>query len=63
MNKEEKRSPEIINDSRRKRVARGAGTTEHDVKDLIKQYHNSKSMMKQTKGRQMQGMLRRLGLG
>jgi signal recognition particle subunit SRP54 len=30
---------------------------------LIKQYHNSKSMMKQAKGRQMQGMLRRLGLG
>ena len=63
MNKEEKRFPDIINDSRRKRIARGAGTTEHDVKDLIKQYHNSKSMMKQTKGRQMQGMLRRLGLG
>jgi signal recognition particle subunit SRP54 len=63
MNKEEKRTPDIVNDSRRKRIARGAGTTEHDVKDLIKQYHNSKSMMKQTKGRQMQGMLRRLGLG
>ena len=63
MNKEEKRSPDIVNDSRRKRIARGAGTTEHDVKDLIKQYNNSKSMMKQTKGRQMQGMLRRLGLG
>src|SRR5919201_859716 len=63
MNREEKRTPDIINDSRRKRIARGAGTTEHDVKDLIKQYHNSKSMMKQTKGRQMQGMLRRLGLG
>jgi signal recognition particle subunit SRP54 len=63
MNKEEKKSPDIVNDSRRKRIARGAGTTEHDVKDLIKQYQNSKSMMKQTKGRQMQGMLRRLGLG
>jgi len=63
MNKEEKRTPDIVNDSRRKRIARGAGSTEHDVKDLIKQYHNSKSMMKQTKGRQMQGMLRRLGLG
>jgi signal recognition particle subunit SRP54 len=63
MNREEKKTPDIINDSRRKRIARGAGTTEHDIKDLIKQYHNSKSMMKQTKGRQMQGMLRRLGLG
>jgi signal recognition particle subunit SRP54 len=37
--------------------------TEHDVKDLIKQYDNSKAMMKQAKGRQMQGMLRRFGFG
>ena len=63
MTRNEKMNPEIVNDSRRKRIARGSGLTEHDVKDLIKQYHNSKSMMKQAKGRQMQGMLRRLGLG
>jgi len=63
MTKIEKRNPDIMNDSRRKRVARGAGMTEHDVKDLIKQYNNSKSMMKQAKGRQMQGMLRRFGIG
>src|SRR3989442_930935 len=58
MTKKEKGNPEIVNDSRRKRIARGAGMTEHDVKDLIKQYGNSKSMMKQAKGRQMQGVLR-----
>lgn len=63
MTKIEKRNPDIMNDSRRKRVARGSGMTEHDVKDLIKQYNNSKSMMKQAKGRQMQGMLRRFGIG
>ena len=63
MTRNEKMNPEIVNDSRRKRIARGSGLMEHDVKDLIKQYHNSKSMMKQAKGRQMQGMLRRLGLG
>jgi signal recognition particle subunit SRP54 len=63
MNKDEKRNPDIINDSRRKRIARGAGITEHDVKELVKQYNNSKTMMKQTKGRQMQGMLRRFGIG
>lgn len=63
MTKEEKINPESINDSRRKRIARGSGMTEHDVKDMIKQYTNSKSMMKQAKGRQMQGMLRRLGIG
>src|SRR5919197_276894 len=63
MTKEEKKNPDIINDSRRKRIARVAGMTEHDVKELIKQYNNSKIMMKQTKGRQMQGMLRRFGIG
>jgi signal recognition particle subunit SRP54 len=63
MTKNEKRNPDIINDSRRKRIARGAGITEHDVKELVKQYNNSKTMMKQTKGRQMQGMLRRFGIG
>jgi signal recognition particle subunit SRP54 len=63
MTKDEKRNPDIINDSRRKRIARGAGITEHDVKELVKQFNNSKTMMKQTKGRQMQGMLRRFGIG
>ena len=63
MTKNEKRNPDIINDSRRKRIAIGAGITEHDVKELVKQYNNSKTMMKQTKGRQMQGMLRRFGIG
>lgn len=63
MTTKEKKNPDLINDSRRKRIARGAGMTEHDIKDLIKQYNNSKTMMKQTKGRQMQGMLRRFGFG
>ena len=62
MNKDERRNPDIMNDARRKRVARGAGMTEQEVKELIKQYNNSKSMMKQAKGRQMQGLLRRFGI-
>jgi signal recognition particle subunit SRP54 len=61
--KEEKKNPDTINESRRKRIARGSGVMEHDVKDLIKQYNNSKTMMKQAKGRQMHGLLRRFGLG
>jgi signal recognition particle subunit SRP54 len=63
MTKGEKKNPEVINDSRRKRIARGSGVAEHDVKDLIKNFNNSKSMIKQSKGRQMQGMLRKLGIG
>lgn len=63
MNRDEKRNPEIINESRRKRIARGAGLTEHEVRDLVKQYSNSKTFMKQAKGRQLQGMLRKFGVG
>src|SRR6478735_8481593 len=63
MTKEEKNNPDIIHDARRKRIARGCGVMEHDVKDLIKNFNNSKTMMKQSKGRQMHGMLRRLGIG
>jgi len=63
MTKDEKKDPNSINDSRRKRISRGSGITEHEVKDMIKQYNNSKTMMKQAKGRQMHGMLRRFGFG
>ncbi|MDX1372388.1 MAG: signal recognition particle protein Srp19, partial [Nitrososphaeraceae archaeon] len=63
MTKKEKREPNLINDSRRKRISRGSGVTEHDIKEMIKQYNNSKSMIKQSKGRQMHGMLRRFGFG
>lgn len=63
MTKDEKKNPEIVNESRRKRVARGSGLTEHEVKELVKQYNSSKTLMKQSKGRQMQGMLRKFGIG
>jgi len=63
MTKEEKADPDLLNASRVKRVARGSGWSEHDVKELLKAYKNSKDMMKASKGRQMQGMLRKLGLG
>ncbi len=60
----EKEAPtDLLNASRIKRIARGSGWPEHDVKDLLKNYKNSKNVMKASKGRQMQGMLRRMGLG
>ena len=63
MTKAEKADPDLLNSSRIKRIARGSGWSEHDVKELLKNYKNSKSMMKASKGRQMQGALRRMGLG
>ena len=63
MNKEEKADPDLVKASRIKRIARGSGWPEHEVKELLKNYNNSKNMMKASKGRQMQGALRRMGLG
>jgi signal recognition particle subunit SRP54 len=64
MNKEEKADPDgLLNASRIKRIARGSGWPEHEVKELLKNYKNSKNMMKASKGRQMQGFLRKMGLG
>lgn len=63
MTAEEKKDPDIINESRRKRIERGCGLPPGEIKAMIKQYNDSKTMMKQSKGRQMQGLLRRFGLG
>jgi signal recognition particle subunit SRP54 len=63
MTKSEKADPDLFNSSRIKRISRGSGWPEHEVKELLKNYKNSKSMMKASKGRQMQGALRRMGLG
>ena len=49
MTPDERQRPEIINGSRRLRVARGSGTTVQDVNRLLKQYAQLKKMMKQFK--------------
>jgi signal recognition particle subunit SRP54 len=43
----ERRDPDIINGSRRKRIARGSGTTVSQVNKLLKQYRDMRRMMKQ----------------
>ncbi len=63
MNQDEKEDPSILNKSRIQRIARGSGWPESEVKELIKNYGNSKNVMKASKGRQMQGALRKMGLG
>lgn len=47
MTKEERRNPQILNASRRRRIAQGSGTEVSQVNRLIKQYEMSKKMMKQ----------------
>jgi len=47
MTREERRRPRILNGSRRRRIARGSGTTTQDVNRLIKQFQMMQKMMKQ----------------
>lgn len=42
MTKEERLNPSIINGSRRKRIARGSGTTVQQVNRLLKDFENMK---------------------
>lgn len=47
MTKEEKLHPEIINASRKKRIAKGSGTSVQEVNRLLKQFDEMKKLMKQ----------------
>jgi signal recognition particle subunit SRP54 len=55
MTKNEKIHPETINASRRKRIARGSGTSIQEVNRLLKQFEDMKKMMKQMSGMQGKG--------
>ena len=46
MTRQERRRPEIIDGSRRRRIARGSGTTVQDVNQLLRQHGEMKKMMK-----------------
>lgn len=55
MTRKEKEQPEIINASRRKRIARGSGRPIQEVNRLLKQFEEMKKMMKQMAGMQQKG--------
>ena len=46
MTKQERSKPDVINGSRRARIAAGAGVTVHDVNDLMKKYAEARKMVK-----------------
>lgn len=50
MTKEERTNPKILNYSRRRRIAAGSGTDVQSVNKLIKQFEQTKEMMKRMKG-------------
>ncbi len=47
MTLEERRNPDIINGSRRKRIAMGSGTTPQDINQLLSQFNEMRTMMRQ----------------
>lgn len=51
MTKRERKNPDVLNYSRKMRVAKGSGTTIQEVNSLLKQFEQSKQMMKQLKNR------------
>ncbi|MCH8869599.1 MAG: signal recognition particle protein [Chloroflexi bacterium] len=50
MTPDERRKPEMIGGSRRKRIARGSGTTPQDVNQLLNQFRQAQKMMRQLMG-------------
>ena len=50
MTPEEREHPEIINARRRERIAKGSGTTIADVNRLMKQFEETRKMMKMVAG-------------
>ena len=62
MTKKEREKPEIINASRKVRIAKGSGTAVEDVNKLLKQFDNTKKMMKQFASPGKRGMFGKMKL-
>ena len=61
MTKKERRNPDILNGSRRLRIAKGSGTQVSDVNALIKQFSQMREMMRMMKGGKGKELMRRMG--
>ncbi|MGI6477853.1 MAG: signal recognition particle protein [Salinivirgaceae bacterium] len=60
MTPQERENPAILNGSRRKRIADGSGTTVADVNKLLKQFEDTKKMMKMVSSGNMPQMMRNM---
>ena len=61
MTKKERRHPDLLNGSRKARVARGSGTQPADVNRLLKQYMQMEKMMSKMANGGIKGLMRQLG--
>jgi signal recognition particle subunit SRP54 len=57
----ERRKPELIQGSRKRRICQGSGTQVQDLNRLLKQHKQMQKMMKKMKGRGMEKMMRGMG--
>ena len=60
MTPKERSNPELLNGSRRQRIAKGSGTSIQEVNRLIKQFDQTRKMMKMVAGGQMGKMMHRM---
>ncbi len=62
MTPKERRKPELLNASRKKRIAAGSGTSVQEVNRLLKQFEQSRQLMKQFtgKGKKRRGLMNAL---
>ncbi|GAA0293176.1 signal recognition particle protein [Psychrosphaera haliotis] len=63
MTKKERKHPEVIKGSRKRRIAAGSGTQVQDVNRLLKQFTQMQKMMKKMKGGGLMKMMRGMGGG
>jgi len=61
MTVKERRKPDILNASRRARIAKGSGTQVSDVNAMIKQFTQMREMMKMMKGGRAHELMRKMG--
>ncbi|MGD9660696.1 MAG: signal recognition particle protein [Porticoccaceae bacterium] len=61
MTPKERKNPDILNGSRKKRITQGSGTSIQDLNRLLKQHKQMAKMMKKMKGKGMANMMRGLG--
>ena len=60
MTPEERTHPEILNGTRRTRIAKGSGTSIQEVNRLLKQFDQTRKMMKMVTGSKMAGMMQKM---
>lgn len=61
MTPKERKNPDLLNGSRKRRITLGSGTSIQDLNRLLKQHKQMSKMMKKMKGKGMQNMMRGMG--